>query len=84
MSMQALNGSLGERAAAAFSAGVDIGLHCNGNLAEAWAVANASPILADKSLARAEAALALIAREPEPFDPVDARAAFQSALAEAS
>ena len=30
LSMQALSGTLGERAAAAFVAGCDIGLHCNG------------------------------------------------------
>ena len=62
LSMQALSGSLGERAAAAFSAGVDVALHCNGDLAEAQAVAAAAPLLEGKSLARAAAALARIAR----------------------
>lgn len=81
LSMQALSGSLRERAAAAFSAGIDVVLHCNGDLAEAQAVADAAPLLAGKSLARAEAALARIARDPEPFDPVDASAALQSVLA---
>lgn len=81
LSMRALTGSLGERAGAAFSAGVDVALHCNGDLAEAQAVAAAAPLLGGKSLARAAAALARIARDPEPFDPVDARAALQSALA---
>jgi beta-N-acetylhexosaminidase len=81
LSMQALSGSLGERAAAAFAAGIDIGLHCNGKLAEARAVADAAPVLDGKRLARAEAALALIARDPQPFDPVDAGRALQSALA---
>lgn len=81
LSMQALSGGLGERAAAAFAAGVDIGLHCNGNLAEARAVADAAPFLEGMSLVRAAAALARIAREPEPFDPVDAGTALHSALA---
>jgi beta-N-acetylhexosaminidase len=81
LSMRALSGGLGERAAAAFSAGVDVALHCNGDLVEAQAVAAAAPFLAGKSLARAAAALALIAADPEPFDPVDASAALQSALA---
>jgi beta-N-acetylhexosaminidase len=84
LSMQALTGSLGERAAAAFSAGIDIGLHCNGNLAEAESVACAAPVLAGRSLERAQAALARIAREPEPCDPVDAAEALQSGLAGAS
>lgn len=81
LSMRALSGSLGERAAAAFSAGVDIALHCNGDLAEAQAVAAAAPVLDGTSLARAVAALTRIAREPEPFDPVDAWASLQSVLA---
>jgi beta-N-acetylhexosaminidase len=81
LSMRALSGCLGERAAATFSAGIDVALHCNGDLAEAQAVAAAAPLLEGESLARAAAALARIARDPEPFDPVDASAALQSALA---
>jgi beta-N-acetylhexosaminidase len=81
LSMRALSGEFGERADAVFSAGIDVALHCNGDLAEAQAVAGAAPQLDGKSLARATVALARIAREPEPFDPVDARAALNSALA---
>ncbi len=58
LSMQALSGSLGQRAGAAFAAGIDIALHCNGDLDEARAVAAAAPVLAGASLARAEAAIA--------------------------
>jgi len=34
LSMQALSGTLGERAAAAIAAGCDVVLHCNGRLVE--------------------------------------------------
>ena len=80
LSMQALSGSLGERAAACFAAGVDIALHCNGVLDEARAVADASPVLGGEALARAKAALAQL-RPPRDFDPVEAAAALHQALA---
>jgi beta-N-acetylhexosaminidase len=48
LSMQALKGSLKERAAAAFAAGIDIALHCNGDLDEARAVASVTPEVADR------------------------------------
>ncbi|MCW6510820.1 beta-N-acetylhexosaminidase [Lichenifustis flavocetrariae] len=60
LSMEALKGTLGERAAAASAAGCDILLHCNGKAAEARQVAEAAPILAGESARRAEAALAMI------------------------
>jgi beta-N-acetylhexosaminidase len=41
LSMSALSGGLGERAAAALAAGCDIALHCNGNSEEMQAVAAA-------------------------------------------
>ena len=40
LSMQALTGSLGERAAAACAAGCDVVLHCNGDMAEMADIAN--------------------------------------------
>ena len=39
LSMQALGGTLGERAARALAAGCDIALHCNGEMAEMVEVA---------------------------------------------
>jgi beta-N-acetylhexosaminidase len=75
LSMKALGGPLGERARAAFAAGVDIALHCNGELAEAREVAEASPELEGVSRQRAEAAWARIAT-PASFDVAEGRAAL--------
>jgi beta-N-acetylhexosaminidase len=75
LSMQALRGPLGERAAAAFAAGCDVALHCNGRLAEAEEVAAASPLLEGAALRRAAAARAALA-VPEPFAPDDAETAL--------
>jgi beta-N-acetylhexosaminidase len=84
LSMKALSGSFRERADAAFRAGVDVALHCNGDLAEARPVAEAAPVLAGASLRRVEAALARIAAPPVSFDVVDARRGLEAALAEAA
>ena len=67
VSMKALAGPYEKRAAAIIEAGLDIVLHCNGELEEARAVASAAPQLSGSSLRRAKAALAAIAA-PEPFD----------------
>ncbi len=63
LSMNALAGSMTERTAAAFAAGCDIALHCNGDLGEMEAVATASPELSGRSLERATAARAWAARQ---------------------
>jgi beta-N-acetylhexosaminidase len=80
LSMQALRGSLRARTEAAFAAGIDIALHCNGDLAEAAAVAAAAPVLAGASLARVARA-AEWRGEPATFDPVEAWAEIEAALA---
>ena len=67
VSMKALKGPYEERAAAIIDAGLDIVLHCNGELDQARAVASATPELSGSSLRRAEAALASISG-PQPFD----------------
>jgi len=80
LSMKALGGAFAERAAGAFAAGVDIALHCNGDLNEAREVAGASPELAGRSLRRAEQALARVAAGAAPFDVAAARARLAAAL----
>ena len=72
LSMKALGGPFAERARAAFAAGVDIVLHCNGELSEARAVADAAPALYGPALHRADAALRRIAAGPLAFDPEQA------------
>lgn len=81
LSMRALSGSFGERAKALFAAGLDMALHCNGDLAEAQQVAAATPFLAGRSEQRARRALAMIAAPPASFDIAAARAGLQAGLA---
>lgn len=57
ISMNALAGTIGERAANIIAGGCDIVLHCNGHMDEMQVVAN-TPILAGASLERADAVLA--------------------------
>ena len=58
LSMSALRGSIGERAARAIAAGCDIALHCNGDMDEMRDVVARVPELSGPSLGRAETMLA--------------------------
>lgn len=80
LSMQALQGTLGERARGAMAAGCDIALHCNGRMAEMIEVASEVPLLAGKARSRANAALARIRHLPEPLDVGEARARLDAAV----
>lgn len=80
LSMQALSGSLRARAEAAFCAGIDLALHCNGDLGEAAAVAEAAPDLCGAALERAERA-AKWRGDGVGFDPLEAWAEIETALA---
>ncbi len=84
LSMKALGGSFEDRTRAAFDAGVDIALHCNGQLDEARAVADAAPALTGEPLRRAEAALAAAAAAPQPLDAAAARAELAAIFASAA
>ncbi len=57
LNMQALPGTLAQRAAASRAAGCDIALHCKGEMDEMLAVAAATGTMSDATLARALAAL---------------------------
>lgn len=70
LNMQALSGTLGERAATAIRAGCDVALHCNGVMAEMEAVAAAAGPFTAAARARAAAALA---RRPT-LDGLDSKA----------
>jgi beta-N-acetylhexosaminidase len=59
LSMEALSGTIAQRAAASIAAGCDIILHCNGNATEMQAVAQASGTMTDAAITRANRALAL-------------------------
>ena len=83
LSMKALSGSFADRTTAMFAAGVDMALHCNGNMDEMLAVASATPALIGRARERAEAALASM-RAPKPFDPVEAAAFCDDILAKAA
>lgn len=80
VSMKALSGTIEERSRAAFAAGCDIVLHCNGNLGEMAAVAGAAPTLGGEAGERAEAALAQ-RKAPETFDVDAARKIFTQMVA---
>ncbi|MEO0412030.1 MAG: beta-N-acetylhexosaminidase [Pseudomonadota bacterium] len=58
LSMKALGGDMGERAQRSIDAGCDIILHCNGDMAEMEAVAEAAPTLAGQPLERLSGAMA--------------------------
>ena len=72
VSMNALAGSISERARALLAAGCDIVLHCNGKLEEMSDVARETPELAGEALARAGRALSA-RKAPQPFDRLKAR-----------
>jgi beta-N-acetylhexosaminidase len=67
ISMGALSGAIGERSCAAIAAGCDVILHCNGDLAEMQAVADAVPALTGDAADRADAALEM-RRAPDSQD----------------
>jgi beta-N-acetylhexosaminidase len=83
LSMKALGGSFAERTRAVFAAGLDVALHCNGDLTEARAVVAETPELKGEALRRAVAALKRVAGGPQPFDAAAGRAELEALLATA-
>ncbi len=67
LSMEALSGTIAQRAAASIAAGCDIILHCNGKPHEMQAVADASGAMTAAAITRANRALAM-RKNPENID----------------
>ncbi len=75
LSMQALSGTLGERASASLAAGCDLVLHCNGKMEEMIEISARVPVLSGRAAARADRALRA-RRAPGPLDIEATRARF--------
>ncbi len=78
VSMKALSGNIGDNTRAAFAAGCDLALHCNGNMEEMRAVAANTPLLDGKAAQRAKKALDSIAGGAEPLAVADAWKRFSA------
>ncbi|HEV2678129.1 MAG TPA: beta-N-acetylhexosaminidase [Aliidongia sp.] len=79
LSMQALDGALGDRAGRAIAAGCDLALHCNGDLTEMRDVAAAAGPISEAAAARLAGALGR-RLEPQPIDRAAALAALDGLL----
>jgi beta-N-acetylhexosaminidase len=79
VSMNALAGSIAERTRAAFAAGCDVVLHCNGKLDEMHQVARETPELSGKAMQRAQRALAA-RKPPQALDRTAARAELDALI----
>ena len=79
--MNALSGTLTERAEKSLKAGCDLVVHWNGDMAEMRQMAEGVGKLKGKAAKRAEAALARIVREVEPLDVFAARDRFDALMA---
>ena len=83
LSMGALTGPVGARAAAALAAGCDLALHCNGKRDEMEEVVAAVPRLAGRALERFDRMI--VARQvPDSFDEADGRRELDALLARVS
>ncbi|MFI5001709.1 MAG: glycoside hydrolase family 3 N-terminal domain-containing protein, partial [Reyranellales bacterium] len=67
LSMQALGGSLGDRAARALAAGCDIALHCNGRMDDMVEIAGRTGPMGEAAGRRVEAGRRFLARHSAPL-----------------
>ena len=82
LNMQALGGSLGDRASRALAAGCDIALHCNGVLAEMKEVAGRAGEMSSAASKRFAAGRAALARQRDPMPKAEALRRFSALLPE--
>ncbi|AYV48942.1 beta-N-acetylhexosaminidase [Caulobacter flavus] len=80
LSMKALSGDFKQRAKDSLSAGCDVVLHCNGDMAEMKAVMTGVGKLSKEGRRRAQAVMGRLVRVPEPLDVAEARARFDAAF----
>lgn len=81
LSMKALKGDFGARAAAVLAAGCDAVLHCNGDMAEMQAAAEGVAPLSTASLRRLSAAIRLVSGQYAKIDRGQASGRFDELLA---
>lgn len=80
LSMKALSGDFKQRAKDSLSAGCDVVLHCNGDMAEMKAVMAGVGKMGKEARRRAQAVMGRLVKVPEPFDVAEARARFDAAF----
>jgi beta-N-acetylhexosaminidase len=80
LGMQALSGTIAERARAVLAAGCDLALACSGDLADTEAVAAVAPPLAGDALRRFERARAIVGGREDGFDVAEAENCLAQAL----
>jgi beta-N-acetylhexosaminidase len=80
--MQALGGTLGERAARVLAAGCDIALHCNGERAEMVEVAASAGTMTREAVRRFEDGRRYLARHRAPQAAKDTRKRLTELLPE--
>lgn len=80
LSMKALSGDFKQRAKDSLSAGCDVVLHCNGDMAEMKGVMSGVGRMGKEARRRAQAVMGRLVKVPEPFDVAEARARFDAAF----
>ena len=81
LSMQALSGTMADRADGALKAGCDLILHCNGNMQEMQQIANALPPAGEQLVSKL-AEMVEVAKQTKPIDRAGIEACYDSVMLE--